>query len=232
MIQVPAVSGSGVTLDGSGGHAKKVAKAKGQKPKAKTSNPHSARKMSRLTEDVKGRGDTLTGDSADAVVDSKTGPARVRAEENKQGRYSSKSIPTGATLSREARNKGGAVCASGVSSTDADRLALETDEVSRGSEEEVREEDADSIATYSSNEESAATPFQHRFAELLNDVAGTRNYRATIIGALVELNAHHEATTNTNAVVSAMRDHASVRAAFPGIHDTAVIRAIRRVMSV
>ena len=62
-------------------------------------------------------------------------------------------------------------------------------------------------------------------------MADTRDYQPTIIGVLVELNAHHEAMTNTNAVVSAMRNHVSVRAAFPGIHDTAVIRATRRVMT-
>ena len=77
---------------------------------------------------------TLMGSSADAAVDSKTG---VRAADNKQRRYSTKSIPTGATTSRG------------------------TDEVSRGSDEGVLKEDVDSVGTYSSNEDSAAIPFQH-----------------------------------------------------------------------
>ena len=44
------------------------------------------------------------------------------------------------------------------------------------------------------------------------------------------MNAHHEALTNTKAVVAAMRDSASVRAAFGGIRNPAVVKAIKRMM--
>ena len=57
MSQVSSVNGPKVAEGGSSsGQTKKVAKAGGQKLEAKASNPHLARKLSRLAEEAKGGG--------------------------------------------------------------------------------------------------------------------------------------------------------------------------------
>lgn len=86
------------------------------------------------------------------------------------------------------------------------------------------------VVTYETNDDLAATSFQVKFAELVGEVAGTDLYQGTILGGSTELNAHHEALTSTSTVMVAMRDSTSVRAAFGGINNPAVVKAIRRVM--